>query len=426
MVNRPLVAIAVLAALTTPVVAQQPDTLAQRVERLERLVAILQGQVAEQSEGGVAPRSGNSVELSGLVLVNAFTNNGNPHMDDVPQYVEAPSVAGTLPSAGASASVRQTRLTLTTSMSDVLGASFTGELDIDFFGGQHPSSGGRTFPNLRIRRTRADLRWSNFSLMIGQEAPPVVELNPSSLAAMGYPGFSGSGNLWLWLPQVRARFEAGTMVRIGLEGAALAPNASTKQPDPMYTKPDQAERSRRPFTEGRIIIGWGDEETGGELSVGGHYGWLATTTTGQYLITKAAAAHARFFVTRFVEIRAEAFTGQGLRSLGGGGVYQNFGSNGVMLRSRGGWAQLNLIPTPEVEIGGGVGLDDPNDDDFDPADYTTTFGRTENRTFEGHIHWRPFPLVFGIEFRRMETTWGSAALGTLINNHINVAAGFEF
>lgn len=425
MVNRPLIALAALALLSLPAAAQQPDTLAQRIERLERLVATLQAQAADQTRNVDTPPPGNSTELSGLVLINAFTNNGNPFLDDVPQFVQIPSVAGTLPSAGASASVRQTRLSIRTTRSDVLGASFSGEMDVDFYGGQHPSAGGRAFPNLRIRRARADLAWSGLSVMIGQDAPPIVELNPSSLAAMGFPGFSGSGNLWLWLPQIRARFEAGTTLRVGLEAAALAPTDGSAQADPFYTKPDQAERSRRPFAQGRLIVGWGDPEAGGELSLGGHYGWFATAS-GEYLISRAVAAHTRFFLTRFVEVRAEAFLGQGLGTLGGGGAYQNFGSNGVMLRTRGGWAQLNLKPTREVEVGGGVGLDDPNNRDFDPADYTASFGRTLNKTYEGHIHWRPSPLIFGVEFRRLETTWGIAALGTLTNNHINLAAGFEF
>ena len=97
-----------------------------------------------------------------------------------------------------------------------------------------------------------------------------------------------------------------------------------------------------------------------------------------------------------------------------------------MLRSKGGWGQLNFMPTPELTIGGGWGIDDPNDNDFVATDFSPSFGRIQNQSFEGHVHWRPFPLVFGVEFWRLETTWGSALIGKLTNNHINVAAGFEF
>lgn len=261
--------------------------------------------------------------------------------------------------------------------------------------------------------------------MFGQEAPPISELNPVSFAAMGYPGFSGAGNLWVWVPQVRARVQAGTPVRVGLEVAALSPLGGSAQGPEVYTFPDQAERSRRPFLQGRVLASWGDDEVNGEFSAGAHYGWFATTTD-DYLVTKAAAVSLRTFITQYIEIRGEGFVGQGLRSLGGGGVFQNFGSNGVVLRSKGGWGQLNFMPTRELSLGGGAGMDDPDDTDFNPADFTASFGRTKNMSYEGHIHWRPFPLVFGIEFWRMETTWGLATLGKLTNNHINIAAGFEF
>jgi hypothetical protein len=92
----------------------------------------------------------------------------------------------------------------------------------------------------------------------------------------------------------------------------------------------------------------------------------------------------------------------------------------VPVRAKGGWAQLNVRPHPAVEVGGGYGLDDPDDADLDPA---TALLR--NLSWEGHVQWRPAPLVLGVEFRRLETTYGPA-IGTLLAHHVNVAAGFEF
>jgi hypothetical protein len=419
------ITLALLVASISPVAGQDPDSLAERVQRLERLIDVLRIQLAEQAGGGVVSSTGNQIELSGLILVNAFTNNANAHLDDVPQYVDPPTPEPSLPNAGAAGTIRQSRLRVFTNVEGVLGAAFRGELDVDFFGGHAPSSHGRTIPLPRVRRTRAELDWGTFSLLVGQEAPPISELNPVSFAAMGYPGFSGSGNLWVWVPQVRARVEAGAPISVGLEVAALAPLGGEAQNPEVYTRPDQAERSRRPFLQGRVVASWGDEEVNGEFSAGGHYGWFSTLTD-EYLVTKAAAVSLRTFITQYVEIRGEGFVGQGLRSLGGGGIFQTFGSNGVMLRSKGGWGQINFMPTPTFSIGGGAGIDDPNDNDFVPGDFSPSFGRTKNMSYEGHLHWRPFPLVFGIEFWRTETTWGLPLLGKLSNNHINLAAGFEF
>jgi hypothetical protein len=401
---------------------QENEELERRLEDLERLVDVLQMQVAEQAGAGIVPGGGNFVELRGLVLLNAFTNSAGVFMDDVPQWVLTPATSPTLPEEGGSASIRQTRLTFSVFSPQVLGGEFSGELDIDFFGGQHRSSGGRTFATLRMRRTRAQLDWTNVSLMVGQEAPPIAEVNPSSLAAMGFPGMVGAGNLWLWLPQVRLGVHTAGRVRLGLEGAVLAPTDGQPRDEPFYNEPDRAERTRRPFLQGRVTAGWGEPGAGGTLSFGGHIGWLANVGNS-FSQTKALAASASLFLTRTIEFRGEAFTGQALRGLGGGGIYQNYGQGGAPLDTRGGWVQLNILPDPAWELGGGFGLDDPDDDGLG-----TVAGRSKNTSIEGHVIWRLTPVLVGLEVRRMETTFHSAGASDQVfnNTHINLALGFEF
>src|SRR5690242_168360 len=59
--------IALLTCGTVPLVAQErADTsLAARLERAERMIQVLQQQMAEQARARVTPREGNKVELSG-------------------------------------------------------------------------------------------------------------------------------------------------------------------------------------------------------------------------------------------------------------------------------------------------------------------------------------------------------------------------
>src|SRR5439155_9880157 len=91
-----------------------------------------------------APAAKRTVELTGLVLVNGFFTNARVNNSDVPQFADS------LPSASAiGGTIRQTRLGLLVTDPDVLRGSFSGEVDVDFYGGQQPSSGGRTFPLLR-------------------------------------------------------------------------------------------------------------------------------------------------------------------------------------------------------------------------------------------------------------------------------------
>jgi hypothetical protein len=121
-----------------------------------------------------------------------------------------------------------------------------------------------------------------------------------------------------------------------------------------------------------------------------------------------------------VELRGEAFTGQALAGLGGGGIGQNLGSVGQPVRTSGGWGQLLLKPTAGWELGAQYGLDDPRDSDLDPATQ-----RLRNETIGGHLHWRPAPLVLGLEYRRIQTRYG-AGVGSITAHHLNLALGAEF
>ena len=185
-----------------PLVGQaRPDTsrrsdtsLAARLDRAERLIQVLQQQMAEQARARVEPREGNKVELSGLVLLNGFYNNAKVNNSDIPTYVLPPDPPGSLPILALGGTVRQTELTLTTHAPRVLGGSFTGELDMDFYGGQIQFA--RLFPLLHVKRTRAELRWPHAWVMVGEEAPPISDVNPSTFAARSIPGFELFEESW--------------------------------------------------------------------------------------------------------------------------------------------------------------------------------------------------------------------------------------
>ncbi len=401
-----------------PAAAAQDTSLAARLERAERLLEILRQQLSEQASAKVEPRSRNRVELSGLILMNAFANDGKVNNADVPQVAERPDPPGSLPAAHQGATIRQSQIALTAIVPRLAGGAFQGELDLDFYGGQQPSSGGRTWPLMRLRRLRVEIRWPRAWAMFGQEAPPIAEVNPSSLAQLGLVGFVRSGNLWLWIPQARLGMETASAVKVGLEAAILSPTAGEAQ-GTFFTQPDRAERSGRPAWEGRIRARWERPHSAGEVSLGGHVAWL-TRGPGDLVASRAAALSARLAATDYLELRGEIFSGQVLAGLGGGGVGQNLGPGGTPVRTRGGWAQLNFHALSPVEVGAGLGLDDPDDRDLDRATAIL-----QNRSWEAHLQWRPAPLVFGAEFRRLATTYGPP-VGRQVVHHVNLAAGFEF
>jgi hypothetical protein len=360
------------------------------------------------------PAAKRTVELTGTVLMNGFYNSARTNNSDAPTFADSDAVGV----KGSSATLRQTRLGAIVTDADVLGASFNGEIDLDFFGGQQPAAGNRTFPLVRLRRAIATLQWTRLQLMFGQEAPLAAERNPRSLASVGVPDFTSAGNLWLWIPQLRVTAEYGYTLRLAVQGAVLAPIAGVQ--GLTTTQPDSGERASRPALEGRVRLAWGPTDDPSEVALGGHIGWLRglDSVPGDTLLT----SHAITFDTRLklgpAELLGEAFIGQAVAGLGGGAIAQNTGAGGVPVRTTGGWAQLNLRPRAGWMVGAGCGIDDPKDVDV-PAT-----GRFRNFVCEGHAEWRPpGPLVFGFEFRRLETRYQA---GDFVVNHLNLAAGFKF
>ena len=362
-----------------------------------------------------AAQAKRTVEFTGTVLMNGFYNSGRTNNSDVPTFAEVDTIGVT----GASATVRQTRLGVFVTDPEVLGGSFSGEVDVDFYGGQLTAPGNRTFPVLRLRRAIGTMQWTHLQVLAGQEAPLVAERNPLSLASVGVPGFTTAGNLWLWIPQIRVTAEYGYTLRLALQGALLAPIAGGVQ-GPVNTQPDSGERTSRPYIEGRVRLGWGPTDDPSEVAIGGHIGWVRglDSLTGDTLLTSSAFS----FDTRLrfgpVEVLGEAFVGQAVAGLGGGGIGQNVGVAGAPVQSKGGWGQLNVRPRAGWMFGGGCGLDDPDD-----ADVLAT-GRFRNFVCEGHVEWRPpGPLVLGFEFRRLETRYQA---GDFAVNHLNLALGYRF
>ena len=391
------------------------DSSAARLERAEDAIKLLQQQLAGQAQSAVKTRSRLSLEFHGLVLVTGFSNTRRVNNVDDPQFVR-PDTANGLPQGGAGLTIRQSSVGLVVTDSELLGGRFIGDLDVDFFGGQQPSSGGRTFPLLRLRTARAMISWKYGAFEVGQDSPLIAGVNPVSLGALGTPEFVGAGNLWLWLPQIRVGVETGGSVSLGIQAAVLAP-VSGDAAGAFDTDNDIAEKSSRPYFEGRVHVRWGSDEMTGDIGVGIHQGWFAAK--GDSLLqNQAFTVDAKIPVTSWLELRGEGYDGKGMRALGGGAIGQLFTPDGAPVRSRGAWGQVNIKPTSRVTLGGGYGFDDPRDEDLGAG------ARLKNEATSVHLHVRPVgPLVLGFEYRRIQTTY---AAGKLASDHFNLAMGFEF
>jgi hypothetical protein len=411
--------------------AQEPDStavdsLAERLRRAEQAIELLRQQMAAQAESEVRTASRVQFEIFGRVLVNTFHNSGRANLTDDPTFV-LPEVTTPLEPGSFSLAVRQTLAGGAVTVHDILGGTLTGDLTIDLFGSAQ-SNPSRSFAQLRLRTARAVLAWDRAEILAGQENPLFMGLNPVSLAAVGTPAYVAAGNLWLWLPQLRVGVETGGSVRVGLQAAVLSP-ASGEPPGGADPDPaDLAERAERPFLEGRLRARWGRADRPGEVAVAGHLGWYAAAGTGvptapggDLLVSRGIGVDARVPVGRWVELRGEIYRGRLLRGLGGGAIAQNFGQPDAagerrIIRDTGGWAQVIVRPSVMWELGAGLGIDDPDDNDR-PV-------RERNLAWSSHLTLRPAgPLLVGLEYRRVQTRYGGSDVD---NGHLNLALGFEF
>jgi len=413
-----------------------PDSLAARLARAEAAIAALRQQMATESQSTVHTRSRLQLDLTGMIITNAFYTSGRATSIDVPLIALAPGNATETTAFGAT--VRQTRLGGTVSVSQVLGGSFIGDLEIDFFGGVQNGPGDRRlFPEPRLRTTTATLRWSRTDLMVGSDVPLVSRLTPISVAAIGIPEFSGSGNLWNWLPQIRLTQRvattplASTTLRWFVQGSAMAPFAGAQYPgDPDLE--DAGERSGRPALEGRLSARWGDTtsvggtdvsigEGGGEIGIGVHHGWVAVGDA-PLQNSNALTADWRISFTPRVEFRGEWYVGRLVRGLGGGGINQAFGKPigneplGPPINDNAGWGQLNAQFLSTLLGGGGCGLDV-----VDLADRPV---RTRNTVCATYLLWRPSePFFVGLEWRGVATKYDTGGTGRV--RQLNLGLGFE-
>ena len=390
------------------------DSLRERLRRLEEELALLRDQLAVEAASGVQTASRVRAEIFGRVLTNGFHNSAAVNNADVPLFVLPPGDAGPA-RGGLGATIRQTSLGVSVAVERVLGGTFVGELHTDFFGGQQPSTGGRHFPLPRIRTAHGRVRWARGELLVGQASPLVAEVDPVSLASFGTPGFTAAGNLWLWVPQLRGTLELGTPARLAVQGAVLAPTTGDAVP-PFDTGHDAAEQSSRPALQLRVRTRWGEDDSAGELGVGVHRGWLRLPD-GRRVTSEAVVGTAVVPLGPLATLRGEAYAGQAVRGLGGGGIGQNVTATGEAVEDRGGWAQLDVRPSPLWQLGAGWGVGDPRGTAL-PA------GRLHNEVRSAHLLVRPGgPIVAGVEYRWLRTRHD---VGRAHDHHLNLAVGFEF
>jgi hypothetical protein len=307
---------------------------------------VLRAQVAELAQVKVESTSRMPVKVFGTIHTNAFANSAAANWLDSPNLVNVPPADGHQGSF--SATLRQTRLGITTDGPRLGTVRSNATVALDFFGGIPGFVTGQVMGLPRLLVAFARLEGQRTAVEVGQDHMILAPVDPTSLASFAFPALFRSGNLYLRAPQARVEHTWGSHVRV--MGGIVAP-VGGDLPGEDYRFVPQAfggERSRRPGVQARIATTAGDRETGrhADIGVSGHYGWERRST----ILARSFAGAADFSVRwDLIGAAGEFFVGENIDAFGGGA--------GLDARTRGGWAEVQLHPGDRLSFAAGAGID---------------------------------------------------------------------
>jgi hypothetical protein len=397
---------------TNPISA--PGSLDERISSLEDASTLLNGKVDEQHQIKVESGSKYRVRLSGIVLMNLFSNRGTVDNQDIPSYAAPSTSYGSNGNLGGT--LRQSEFGLEVFGPEVAGAKTSGSVQFDFSGGFPNTQNGVNYGLMRLRTASMRMDWKNTSVVAGQDNLFFSPLSPTSFASLSIPAFGYAGNLWGWIPQVRVehQFDLSDGQNITVQ-AGLLDNVSGEPPYSEFNRLAQAgENSGQPAYAARAA--WSETIHGDPLSFGvaGYYtrqswgfnrsvdGWSGMADWNVPIIPR-------------LSFSGEFYRGRAIGALGGGigqsvlytGDPRDPATQIRGLNSIGGWSQLKFKPIDKLEFNGAFGLDNPFARDFNGfAGDLSIYGAAlrQNRSALLNFILRPRSnVLFSAEYRHLRT-----------------------
>jgi hypothetical protein len=415
----------------------ESDT-AGRLAKLQEQFDLLTGKIDDQYQTKVESGAKYRVRLSGLVLMNLFTNRGAVDSADLPGLVDGPDILGRANSTGLS--LRQSQIGMEVFGPEVAGARTRGDLQVDFAGGSPLTANGVAFGLVRLRTGTIHLDWPHTSVVAGQDAPFFSALSPTSFATVAEPAFAYAGNLWTWIPQIRVehRVTLSEDSTFTLQ-AGILDGLTGEAPPPSYARTAQAgEFSRQPGYAGRAA--WSHNLFGQTMTfgAGGYYsrqnwgfgrnidGWAGTLDWTAPLGPR-------------VSLSGEFYRGRALGGLGGGlyhsalftGYPADPATRARGLDAIGGWSQLKFRASSKVEFNVAAGQDNPFANEIRAFPYSaygvgllsSPLMRNQSELFNVIYHPRS-DLVFSAEYRHISTYETDNTRYTA--DHVNLVMGILF
>lgn len=406
--------------------------LEERVSSLEESSQLLSSKVDDQYQTKVEAASKYRVRLSGIVLLNLFSNHGRMDSQETPTWAipYIPNVSGqTL-----GASLRQSEIGLEVFGPRLAGARTSGNLQFDFSGGSRNTPNGVNLGLVRMRVASIRMDWKDTSIVAGQDNTFFSPLSPTSFASLAIPAFSYAGNLWGWIPQVRLehRFNLSEGQSVVLQGGILD-NVTGELPSAFAPFAQAGQSSGQPAYAGRVA--WTRSVFGMPLTLGaaGYYS-RQTWSMNQNVDGWAAMTDWSVPLARRVSLTGEFYRGRAIGGLGGAvGRSVLFSGNPSpqgqvrALNSVGGWSQLKVIATSKLEFNGAFGVDNPYASDVRGFSVSPGFPAPllQNRSSLVNVIYRPrSDLLLSGEYRHLRTFDIDA--GSPTADQVNLMMGILF
>jgi hypothetical protein len=404
-------------------------TLGERVASLEESSELLTSKLDDQYQTKVEAASKYRIRLSGIVLLNLFSNRGYLDTQDVPTWAipEIPNVSGQT----FGATMRQSEIGLEAFGPHLFGARSSGNLQLDFAGGSPNVPNGVNFGQARLRVASMRLDWKNTSIVGGQDNAFFSPLSPTSFASLALPAFSYAGNLWGWIPQVRIehRINLSEGQSVTLQGGIMD-NVTGELPSSFEPFAQAGGSSGQPAYASRVA--WTRNVFGMPLTLGGA-GYYGRQSWGFDRRIDGWAAMTDWSVplTQRVSLTGEFYRGRAIGGLGGAvGRSVLFSSDSSQVRalnSVGGWSQLKFSATSKLEFNGAFGVDNPFAADVRGFPVSAGFPAPllQNRSSLINVIYRPrSDLLFSGEYRHLRTFDVDA--GSPTSDQLNLMMGILF
>jgi hypothetical protein len=397
---------------------------------------LLAGKVDDQYQTKVESASKYRMRISGIVLMNLFSNQGVVDNIDVPElaYFRAPGNSG----GSFGATLRQSQIGFEVFGPRVAGARTRADIQVDLAGGFPVEPNGSTSGLMRLRTATMRMDWENTSVVAGQDGLFMSPNSPTSFASLAEPALSYAGNLWSWVPQIRVehKFNIGESSSLLVQGGILDPLSGEVPQFGSYRQGGPGEASRQPAYGTRIA--WTRDISGKplRLGVGGYY------SRQDYGFDRNVDAWAVMSDLEVPLGSKFALSGKFYRGRALGGLYGGLGQSVLFstnelqepytqligLNTIGGWTQIKYRPTTKLEFNAAFGLDNPYANDLEHFPYPFSYGEAvlaRNHSGFANVIYRPrSDLLFSAEYRRIVTE--SITSPNWDAGHLNLMMGVLF